>query len=124
MNFQDLKAIEQKQDNTNLTPVNHTNTSLPGDSKLKSELTLLQRKYNRLEQKEKRIQVIPPILSIFFTIIFFFFLQQLCREWETNHDYHKFYKQLSAIAFSSGTKLKTITTVVSKFPIDHFSSMS
>jgi hypothetical protein len=34
------------------------NSSLPGDSKLKSELTLLQRKYNRLEQKEKRIQVI------------------------------------------------------------------
>ncbi len=38
--------------------MNHTNSSLPGDSKLKSELTLLQRKYNRLEQKEKRIQVI------------------------------------------------------------------
>ena len=56
--FQDLKKIEQKQDNNNLIPVNHPNTSLPGDSKLKSELTLLQRKYNRLEQKEKRIQVI------------------------------------------------------------------
>lgn len=52
-----MKKIEQKQDNTNLIPVSHGNTSLPGDSKLKSELTLLQRKYNRLEQKEKRVQV-------------------------------------------------------------------
>lgn len=56
--FKDLKKIEQKQDNTNLIPVNHTNSNLPGDSKLRSELTLLQRKYNRLEQKEKRIQVL------------------------------------------------------------------
>jgi hypothetical protein len=55
--IKDLKKIEQKQDNTNLVPVNHVNSSLPGDSKLRSELTLLQRKYNRLEQKEKRIQV-------------------------------------------------------------------
>lgn len=39
-------------------PVNHPSITLPGDSKLKSELTLLQKKYNRLEQKEKRIQVI------------------------------------------------------------------
>jgi len=52
-----LKKIEQKQDSTNIAPVTHTNTTLPSDSKLKSELILLQRKYNRLEQKEKRIQV-------------------------------------------------------------------
>jgi len=38
-------------------PVNHLNTSLPGDSKLKAELTLLHRKYIRLEQKEKCFQV-------------------------------------------------------------------
>ena len=49
--------MEQKQDHTNLIPINHANSTLPGDSKLKSELTLLHRKYNRLEQKEKRIQV-------------------------------------------------------------------
>jgi hypothetical protein len=49
--------MEQKQDDTNFSTVNHTNTSLPGDSKLKSELTLLQRKYIRLEQKDKCIQV-------------------------------------------------------------------
>ena len=52
-----MKKIEQKHDTTNLIPMNHTNTSLPGDSKLRAELTLLQRKFNRLEQKEKRIQV-------------------------------------------------------------------
>ena len=49
--------MEQKHDNANLAPMNHPNSNLPGDSKLRSELTLLQRKYNRLEQKEKRIQV-------------------------------------------------------------------
>jgi hypothetical protein len=38
-------------------PVNSVKSSSSGDSKLRSELTLLQRKYNRLEQKEKRIQV-------------------------------------------------------------------
>ncbi|UJR26288.1 hypothetical protein I4U23_007626 [Adineta vaga] len=95
MTTRDLKKIEQKQDNTNITPVNHLNSSLPGDSKLKSELTLLHRKYTRLEQKEKRIQ-------------------QLCREWENSHDYQKFYKSLSAIAFSSGTKLKTTSAVANK----------
>ncbi len=47
----------QKQDGTNLIPVNHLNTSSTDDSKLKSELTVLHRKYTRLEQKEKRIQV-------------------------------------------------------------------
>jgi hypothetical protein len=55
--FQELKIMERKQDDTNFSTVNHTNTSLPGDSKLKSELTLLQRKYIRLEQKDKCIQV-------------------------------------------------------------------
>jgi len=49
--------IEQKQDDTNLGTVNHGNTSFPGDSKLRSELTLIQRKNIRLEQKEKCIQV-------------------------------------------------------------------
>ncbi len=47
----------QKQDSANLIPVNHLNTSSTDDSKLKSELTVLHRKYTRLEQKEKRIQV-------------------------------------------------------------------
>ena len=49
--------MEQKQDDTSLPSTNYTNTSLPGDSKLKAELTLLHKKYIRLEQKEKRIQV-------------------------------------------------------------------
>jgi hypothetical protein len=37
--------------------INHVKTNLSSDSKFKAELTLLQRKYIRLEQKEKRIQV-------------------------------------------------------------------
>ncbi|CAF3182883.1 unnamed protein product [Rotaria socialis] len=95
MTTRDLKRMEQKQDNTNLIPVVQPNFASPSDSKLKSELTLLQKKYNRLEQKEKRIQ-------------------QLCHEWENNHDFQKFYKLLSAISFSSGTKLKASTTAANK----------
>ena len=48
----------------NLMTVNHTKTTLPGDSKLKAELTLLQRKYIRLAQKEKRIQVNEKIINV------------------------------------------------------------
>ncbi|CAF3629264.1 unnamed protein product [Adineta steineri] len=87
MTTRDLKLQEQKQEDANLTPVNHQNTTLPSDSKLKAELTLLHKKYIRLEQKEKRIQ-------------------QLCRDWENHNDYAKFYKLVSSIVFSSGTKLK------------------
>lgn len=65
-----MKIIEQKQDDTNISTVNHGNTSLPGDSKLKAELTLLQRKYIRLEQKEKCIQVKRKVL---FELNFFFY---------------------------------------------------
>ncbi|CAF5109286.1 unnamed protein product, partial [Rotaria magnacalcarata] len=89
--------MEQKQDNTNLMPAVQSNFASPSDSKLKSELALLQNKYNRLEQKEKRIQ-------------------QLCQDWENNHDFQKFYKLLSAIAFSSGTKLKSSAIVANKEP--------
>ncbi|CAF4566507.1 unnamed protein product, partial [Rotaria magnacalcarata] len=66
---------------------NYPNISLPNDPKLKLELTLLHRKYTRLEQKQKRIQ-------------------QLCRKWEANHDHAELHRCLSAITFSSGTQLK------------------
>ncbi|CAF3137222.1 unnamed protein product [Rotaria sp. Silwood2] len=87
MTTRELKITEQNQYDTMSKHVNHPNISLLDDSKLKAGLTLLHRKYMRLEQKEKRIQ-------------------QLCREWENHHDYSTFYKYLSAIAFSTGTKLK------------------
>ncbi|CAF0894638.1 unnamed protein product, partial [Didymodactylos carnosus] len=97
MSTRELKLMEQKQEESNVLV--QTNTMLPGDPKLKSELTLLQRKYNRLEQKEKRIQT-------------------LCRDWEnkplSEHEYQKFYKLMSAVAFSSGTKLKTKATIIGK----------
>ncbi|CAF1296276.1 unnamed protein product, partial [Didymodactylos carnosus] len=54
MTTKELKIMEQKQEESNVLV--QTNTMLPGDSKLKSELTLLQRKLNRLEQKEKCMQ--------------------------------------------------------------------
>ncbi|CAF4431541.1 unnamed protein product [Rotaria socialis] len=83
----ELKIIEQNRaDNTSIHS-NYSNISLLNDPKLKLELTLLHRKYTRLEQKQKSIQ-------------------QLCRKWETNHDHAGLHRSLSAITFSSGTKLK------------------
>ena len=37
----------------------------------------------------------------------------MCRDWENNHDYQKFYRLLSSMAFSCGTKLKTTSATVS-----------
>lgn len=49
--------IEQTHDETLSTPVHLSSTTVHDDAKFKSELRLLRRKYNRFEQKEKRIQV-------------------------------------------------------------------
>ncbi|KAL3859056.1 hypothetical protein ACJMK2_009292 [Sinanodonta woodiana] len=61
-------------------------------SHLKTEVMLLQRKCDRLIQKERR-------------------MQEVCREWsqkpESEQQYHPFYNAVSAVAYSTGTRLKT-----------------
>ncbi|XP_078336846.1 kinesin-like protein KIF28 isoform X12 [Crassostrea virginica] len=61
-------------------------------SHLKTEVVLLQRKYERLQQKERR-------------------MQQICEEWSKKPDGEKefepFYRAVSAVANSTGTRLKT-----------------
>jgi hypothetical protein len=60
-------------------PVNNVKSNSSGDSKLRSELILLQRKYNRLEQKEKRIQVNSSFKSFLKFLINLFFLAIMSR---------------------------------------------
>ncbi|XP_048735911.1 kinesin-like protein KIF28 isoform X5 [Ostrea edulis] len=61
-------------------------------SHLKTEVVLLQRKYERLQQKERR-------------------MQQVCEEWSNKPDGEKqfepFFRVVSAVANSTGTRLKT-----------------
>ncbi|XP_062573408.1 kinesin-like protein KIF28 isoform X5 [Saccostrea cucullata] len=61
-------------------------------SHLKTEVVLLQRKYERLQQKERR-------------------MQQICEEWSKKPDGEKqfepFFRAVSAAANSTGTRLKT-----------------
>ncbi|KAK3605709.1 hypothetical protein CHS0354_013504 [Potamilus streckersoni] len=61
-------------------------------SHLKTELMLLQRKYERLVQKERR-------------------MQEVCKEWsekpENEQQYQSFYNAVSAVAYSTGTRLRT-----------------
>ncbi|XP_021354273.1 kinesin-like protein KIF28P isoform X3 [Mizuhopecten yessoensis] len=61
-------------------------------SHLKAEVVLLQRKHERLVQKERRIQ-------------------EICKEWEKKQEaerqFEPFYRAVSAAAFSTGTRLKT-----------------
>ena len=61
-------------------------------SHLKTEVVLLQRKYERLAQKERR-------------------MQQVCEEWskkpEEDKVFEPFFRTVSAVAYSSGTRLRT-----------------
>ncbi|KAL5021850.1 hypothetical protein ScPMuIL_001005 [Solemya velum] len=65
-------------------------------SHLKTELVLLQRKYERLAQKEHRMQAS---------------FSQVCEEWSKKpaeeQQYDAFYRTVSAVAYSTGTRLKT-----------------
>ncbi|KAI3388277.1 hypothetical protein SNEBB_000716 [Seison nebaliae] len=69
-------------------------------SHLKNDLLLLQKKYNRLEQKEKRIQ-------------------DICKNWmhkpEDEQNFQQFAKTISAVANSSGTRLKTAARMLGKY---------
>lgn len=66
--------------------------TMSDQSHLKTEVVLLQRKYERLVQKERR-------------------MQQVCEEWknkpENEKEFEPFYRTVSAVAYSTGTRLKT-----------------
>ncbi|CAH1778943.1 unnamed protein product [Owenia fusiformis] len=68
-------------------------------SQLKSEMMLLHRKFERLEAKERR-------------------MQQICQEWNTKpaseQDFEAFFRAVSAVANSSGTRLKTRVQIMNR----------
>ncbi|XP_072169328.1 kinesin-like protein KIF28P [Diadema setosum] len=68
-------------------------------TQLKSELVLMKKKQERLEKKERR-------------------LQEICREWAEKppeqQDFQAFYRSVSAVANSTGQKLKTRVQMLNK----------
>ncbi|ELT99958.1 hypothetical protein CAPTEDRAFT_223727 [Capitella teleta] len=99
MSTKELRQMEHFQ-----TPsTNRRGTVFSLDSsetgQLKSELMLLQKKFDRLEQKEKR-------------------MQEICREWEkkaeAEKDFDGLLRSVSAVANSSGTKLRTRVQVLNR----------
>ncbi|XP_071958666.1 kinesin-like protein KIF28 [Antedon mediterranea] len=66
---------------------------------LKSELVLLQKQYDRLRKKERR-------------------MQDICEEWEKkpveDQQFLPFYRKVHAVAFSSGSRLKSRIQIVNK----------
>uniref|UniRef100_K1QTK9 Kinesin-like protein 6 n=1 Tax=Magallana gigas TaxID=29159 RepID=K1QTK9_MAGGI len=96
LNTRELRQMENMENSTaNASGRRATmfgNEIASDTSHLKTEVVLLQRKYERLQQKERR-------------------MQQICEEWSKKPDGEKqfepFYRAVSAVANSTGTRLKT-----------------
>nr|XP_019926807.2 kinesin-like protein KIF28P isoform X15 [Crassostrea gigas] len=103
--YQDLRALTINQELRQMENMENSTANASGrratmfgneiasdTSHLKTEVVLLQRKYERLQQKERR-------------------MQQICEEWSKKPDGEKqfepFYRAVSAVANSTGTRLKT-----------------
>ncbi|XP_064610352.1 kinesin-like protein KIF28 [Liolophura sinensis] len=89
----ELRQMEHMQEPSLMNRRTSFSSDAPTEqSHLKSELMLLQRKYERLAQKERRMQLI-------------------CEDWskkpESERDFDAFWRAVSAAANSSGTKLRT-----------------
>ncbi|XP_046580338.1 kinesin-like protein KIF28P isoform X2 [Haliotis rubra] len=95
LSTRELRQMEQMgnmADNGRRGTIFGNDAVVSDQSHLKTEIVLLQRKYERLAQKEKR-------------------MQQLCDEWSKKNPEHQqfepFLRSVSAVANSSGTRLKT-----------------
>nr|XP_034338765.1 kinesin-like protein KIF28P isoform X23 [Crassostrea gigas] len=105
LNTRDLRALTINQELRQMENMENSTANASGrratmfgneiasdTSHLKTEVVLLQRKYERLQQKERR-------------------MQQICEEWSKKPDGEKqfepFYRAVSAVANSTGTRLKT-----------------
>ncbi|XP_078606813.1 kinesin-like protein KIF28 isoform X8 [Branchiostoma floridae x Branchiostoma japonicum] len=90
MTTKELRQMEQLQ--TPGMQRRQTISEASEESKLRNELDVLRKKFERLEKKEKRIQ-------------------DLCSEWKTKpaeeQQFEPFWRHVSAVANSSGNKLKT-----------------
>ncbi|XP_071088999.1 kinesin-like protein KIF28 isoform X1 [Haliotis cracherodii] len=95
LSTRELRQMEQMgnmADNGRRGTIFGNDAAVSEQSHLKTEIVLLQRKYERLAQKEKR-------------------MQQLCDEWSKKQpdqqQFEPFLRSVSAVANSSGTRLKT-----------------
>ncbi|XP_035680266.1 kinesin-like protein KIF28P isoform X7 [Branchiostoma floridae] len=90
MTTKELRQMEQLQ--TPGMQRRQTISEASEESKLRNELDVLRKKFERLEKKEKRIQ-------------------DLCSEWKSKpaeeQQFEPFWRHVSAVANSSGNKLKT-----------------
>ncbi|XP_067652315.1 kinesin-like protein KIF28 [Haliotis asinina] len=95
LSTRELRQMEQMgnmADNGRRGTIFGNDAVVSDQSHMKTEIVLLQRKYERLAQKEKR-------------------MQQLCEEWSKKspeqQQFEPFLRSVTAVANSSGTRLKT-----------------
>ncbi|KAK0041455.1 kinesin-like protein KIF28P [Biomphalaria pfeifferi] len=98
----ELREMDQTESSTQAVrkkSIFQSDTHASEGAHLKTDLVLLQRKYERLAQKEKR-------------------MMQLCDEWgqapKEHQQFDAFYRAVSAVAYSSGTRLKTRALLVNQ----------
>ncbi|KAK3761147.1 hypothetical protein RRG08_022551 [Elysia crispata] len=87
-----MEQIGSAADSSRRKSVFAHDTPAPDNAHIRTELVLMQRKYERLAQKEKR-------------------MMQLCDEWSKKPPeeqlFEPFFRAVSAVAHSTGTRLKT-----------------
>ncbi|CAK8695890.1 unnamed protein product [Clavelina lepadiformis] len=103
----------REMDGQMTAPMLRRQTGLPrmtvSDSQMKSEIHTLQKKFDRLDKKEKRIQ-------------------EICKQWQDKprdeQEFEAFMRAISAVAFSSGNKLKSRVRLINHRDSDAFSVYS
>ncbi|XP_033626333.1 kinesin-like protein KIF28P isoform X2 [Asterias rubens] len=103
----ELRQMENMQDSGRKTRIGSMAPEGDGQDEagqIKGELLLLKRKYERLEKKERR-------------------LQEICKQWEDKPReeqlFDPFYRSVSAVAYSTGSKLKTRVHMLNKIIQGH-----
>ncbi|XP_022096097.1 kinesin-like protein KIF28P isoform X3 [Acanthaster planci] len=103
----ELRQMENMQDSGRKAHISSTAVEADGQDEvgqIKGELLLLKRKFERLEKKERR-------------------LQEICKQWEEKpveeQQFEPFFRSVSAVAFSTGTKLKTRVHMLNKMIQGH-----
>ncbi|XP_038077973.1 kinesin-like protein KIF28P isoform X3 [Patiria miniata] len=103
----ELRQMENMQDSGRKARIGSSAVDADGQDEvgqIKGELLLLKRKFERLEKKERR-------------------LQEICKQWEQKpaeeQQFEPFYRSVSAVAFSTGAKLKTRVHMLNKMIQGH-----
>nr|XP_006814113.1 PREDICTED: kinesin-like protein KIF28P-like [Saccoglossus kowalevskii] len=109
MSTKEIREMESIQSKANNMKLRRKDTQFgldtPSDlTQIKAEYVLLQKKFDRLERKERR-------------------LQDICKDWENKpveqQQYEPFFRAVSAVAYSTGTKLKTRVHLINRILQGH-----